>query len=84
MENMQIRKLNEELYEIEFPDGYTIKSQVTEKLVTDLKSFGVIGMGLPEAEETRQLEGYLIRAAQEYVAKGLHNGSHTDETDDEF
>jgi len=64
------KDLNTEIYTIEFENGKKITTKVSEQVFTDLKNVGVI-FAETEEEEQKQLEGYLIRAASQFVEQGL-------------
>ncbi len=70
MKNYKVEK-SDNSYTIELSDGKIIKTDITDQLINDLKSFNIIDGTSSIEEQQKQLEGYLIIAAQQFVDQGL-------------
>lgn len=64
---------NPNFYIISFPDGYELKTEVSETLRNDLENFGIIPESASPEEKESILQSYLIKSAQRYTELNLNN-----------
>lgn len=71
-EKCEINLEEDGYYKITLNGETIIHTKVSEKLLNDLKLWGLIPADGSKEEEQKSIEAYLIRAAKEFISKELH------------